>query len=90
MAILRMAFIFSILGKLFLHFYLDSKKNKSIDFVPGFTPFSYFFFYFEDVNKKYKNQKVVCNALWVISIILLILILIFQKSKNSTEVLLEH
>lgn len=89
MYLLNIALIISVLGKLLLHLYLDSKKKKSLQLEPDFVSLEYFFFYLEDVDKKYRTKKLVCNALYLISIILLIFILIFDDSPTTREILLK-
>ena len=89
MAILTIALILSISGKLMLHLHLNWKKDKLKHFIPGFIGLAYFFFYLEEVDKKNKLKKTVCNALYLTSIILIILISILNKSPTTREILLK-
>ncbi len=86
---LTVVLLFSLIGKIVLHLYLDWKKYKTLDFTPGFVNLKYFFFYTEDVDRKNKIIKLVCNILSIVILGCIVFKLINNSGKNSTEILLE-
>ena len=65
--------LISLLTKVALHMHLDWKHKKFKFFPTGFAPITYFFFYLDDVNKKFENEKRICNFFYIILIISIVL-----------------
>ena len=76
MSTLGILIIITILGKLFIHLYLDYTRKNNMNLkslLMGGDILELFFWYMETVDSKYIFLKKICNLLYVISILLLII-----------------
>jgi hypothetical protein len=73
--------LFSFLGKLTLHFYLDFTRKDNANLRDlfaggGVSPWQLFFWYMELVDNKYKVVKKICNFLWIVFVISVVIFFI--------------
>ena len=82
--------IICFLVKIIVHYYLDYKHNRSVDFIYSFiTPLAYFQKYKNVVATSYVSMKRLCNLLLYCTIVFFILniiigiILYIKNAPNS-------
>jgi len=70
-------FAFTFLFKIGLHIYIDYVNGGKVFLGPNeFLPVNYFLPYYSEVEKRYQRWKWVCNFLYKVSIVSLVVIVI--------------